>query len=976
MARAHEDTLRELEQARSRIDDLEAKLARLSMAESTLSSSVDACIGSSNGVSGQQKRPMSLREYQRYGRQMILSNVGLQGQLKLKNARVLVVGAGGLGCPVLQYLVSAGVGNVTIVDHDTVELSNLHRQVLHNEHRIGMSKAESAQMSLNSLNSDVQVEAHVLPFTPSLFHSSECPESIKLGAFDLVLDCTDNPATRHFINAYTSAHLIPLVSGGAVRTEGTVGVFGLPLVDNEGHMTDIGPCYACIFPSSSNSALDEQEDPSLSQQEQELRQDLRLERMTLQGTGACSDEGVMGITCGVVGVQMAAEAVRVLLGTAKPTLHLLSPLSSSPLRTIKVRARKPDCPTCGQLQTTPSSRWKVFQESETGIWPSWQDPLCEMPTVGNQGVRDSDQRVMGDTLRSNERTGLIVDVRPAAEYGICRLPNSINIPFAKLIKQPSLVDDELVKSASSSDTNPTPVTFVCRRGNDSLLAARAYKRYLSPRSQSQVDVKDLRGGLFVEAHLIFMPSTRQSNNRWKPKDDERLLSTDESDTDNDDELSESSQSSRDRGSKDDEKLDSKQDSGDSDYSDEQGHTRRSKSKKRKRDKLALAIGLGVLLLLIAVVVVGVLLFNSRTESDDLLQSSGDSVDLDKGVQVGLQTNVDVSSTSSQSDAATDGRPDRSPQQNGPNVTSSKESKTSSSPVEPTNKTSEPSKEDKPGDDKPDNDKPDNDKPKDDKPKEERPKADKPSTVDKPKPQDKSNPSLIGGKKGVGYNDADYTKQLKLSWGYNWDKSPQNLAEGVEFVPMLRLKSWDENASGWQENVRKSIAKGATAILGFNEPDLAEQAHMTIEQAVKVWREEIEPIGKEFPDVKLISPAVTNGGAPMGVRWLKSFVDACAGCRIDGVALHWYDSASNTAYFFKHFEEAYKELQKPLWITEFMGLGSPDEQADFLRTVVPWLEQQQFVERYAAFACFSDNPIANFIDKDGKANALGKLYSEL
>lgn len=182
-------------------------------------------------------------------------------------------------------------------------------------------------LRIHRLNSDITIHAHPLPFTPSLFHDPSTPKSVLKPSFSLILDCTDNPATRHFLNAYAVAYDIPLVSGGAVRTDGTVGVFGLPLDPSLPAASTLpstspnvspspparGPCYACIFPptpptpASTTSA-------DLSPAEQQLQDDLRAEKQALQGTGACSDEGVVGILCGQVGVQMGAEAMRVMLG--------------------------------------------------------------------------------------------------------------------------------------------------------------------------------------------------------------------------------------------------------------------------------------------------------------------------------------------------------------------------------------------------------------------------------------------------------------------------------------------------------------------------------------------------------------------------------------------------------------------------------------------------------------------------------------
>lgn len=181
----------------------------------------------------------------------------------------------------------------------------------------------------HSLNSDIAVHAHELAFTPSLFHppqssSPSTPSSILSGDFSLVLDCTDNPATRQFVNAYAVAHGIPLVSGGAVRAEGVVGAYNVPLSTGAPSTIDAtpparGPCYACLFPPSPPPSPP----PSFStppsshaeQLERERALDAYYERLSLSGTGACADEGVLGILCGVVGLGMAGEAVKVLLGT-------------------------------------------------------------------------------------------------------------------------------------------------------------------------------------------------------------------------------------------------------------------------------------------------------------------------------------------------------------------------------------------------------------------------------------------------------------------------------------------------------------------------------------------------------------------------------------------------------------------------------------------------------------------------------------
>ncbi|GAA5831801.1 hypothetical protein JCM5353_006172 [Sporobolomyces roseus] len=222
------------------------------------------------------------------------------------------------------------------------------------------------------------------------------------------------------------------------------------------------------------------------------------------------------------------------------------------------------------------------------------------------------------------------------------------------------------------------------------------------------------------------------------------------------------------------------------------------------------------------------------------------------------------------------------------------------------------------------------------------------------------------KKGVGYNKASYTQQLDLCWAYNWDSTGSGLADGVMYIPML----WGEKKlDGWEAAADTGIKGGATHVLGFNEPDLAEQANMSPKKAAELWMSAMEPLAKK--NIKLISPAVSNGvktadGAPMGVPWMMEFLEACSSCTIDAVALHWYDA---------HIEESHATLSKPIWITEFMGTGSATEQAAFIKSSVEWLEKQDYVEAYAAFGNFCDNPTANFVDCNGTPNDLGKAYSE-
>jgi adenylyltransferase/sulfurtransferase len=238
----------------------------------------------------------------RYSRQIMLPSMGVEGQERLANARVLVVGLGGLGAPVAMYLAAAGVGRLVLVDFDRVDLSNLQRQIIHTTERIGELKVESARQTLLALNPEVQVET--LPWT------LDPPQLLEVvGQSDLVIDASDNFATRFAINAACFTAHTPLVSGAAIRLEGQVSVFlGRPG----------GPCYQCLYPA--------------------------------QGTEdqTCTANGVLAPLVGIIGSIQATEAVKLLAGIGT-SLHgrlLLLDALHMEWRSLRLRA-DPNCPVCG-----------------------------------------------------------------------------------------------------------------------------------------------------------------------------------------------------------------------------------------------------------------------------------------------------------------------------------------------------------------------------------------------------------------------------------------------------------------------------------------------------------------------------------------------------------------------------------------------------------------------------------------------------
>ena len=251
-------------------------------------------------------------QIQRFARHILLPQVGGQGQEKLLNAKVLVVGAGGLGSPVLMYLAAAGVGTLGIVDDDTVDLSNLQRQIVHTTDRIGTLKVESAATALRAINPDINLDLHNERIT------ADNAETL-LDAYDLVTDGSDNFATRFLINDAAYFTKTPLVTGAILRFDGQVATFkNFP----GGHQD--GPCYRCIF----------REPPPPGQ------------------VPSCSEAGVLGALCGTIGSLQATEIIKELLdiGESLSGSLLIYDALATQFRTIKVK-RDPGCPLCGDAPT-------------------------------------------------------------------------------------------------------------------------------------------------------------------------------------------------------------------------------------------------------------------------------------------------------------------------------------------------------------------------------------------------------------------------------------------------------------------------------------------------------------------------------------------------------------------------------------------------------------------------------------------------
>jgi molybdopterin/thiamine biosynthesis adenylyltransferase len=247
----------------------------------------------------------------RYSRHILLDEIGVEGQERLMGSHALVVGAGGLGSPVALYLGTAGVGRITLVDHDAVDLTNLQRQIAHNLERVGRPKAQSAAEAIGAINPEVLVKPVVARADAQLLHE------LVPGA-DVVIDCCDNFETRHAINRACVQHRKPLVSGAAIRFDGQASVFDL--------RDAASPCYACLFPPT---------------------QDFEETR--------CATMGVFAPLVGIIGAMQAAEALKLLAGTGTSLAGRLLMLDGRSMAWSEVRlARDPACPVCGP-QSSPSA---------------------------------------------------------------------------------------------------------------------------------------------------------------------------------------------------------------------------------------------------------------------------------------------------------------------------------------------------------------------------------------------------------------------------------------------------------------------------------------------------------------------------------------------------------------------------------------------------------------------------------------------
>jgi sulfur-carrier protein adenylyltransferase/sulfurtransferase len=315
-------------------------------------------------------------EIRRYSRHLIIPDVAMDGQKRLKNAKVLCVGAGGLGSPALMYLAAAGVGTLGIIDFDVVDESNLQRQVIHGQSDIGRSKAESARDSVREINPLITVNLHEERLDSS--------NAMRIFAgYDLVVDGTDNFATRYLVNDTCVLLGIPYVWGSIYRFDGQASVF----------WAEHGPCYRCLYPEPPPPGM----------------------------VPSCAEGGVLGVLCASVGSIQVTEAIKVLTGIGDPLVGRLMIYDALEMtyRSVKVR-KDPECPLCGK---NPTITELIDYEAFCGAVSEEAQQAAVGSTITALELKDMQDR--GDSL-------LLVDVREPAEWEIVRIPGAVLIPKGDL----------------------------------------------------------------------------------------------------------------------------------------------------------------------------------------------------------------------------------------------------------------------------------------------------------------------------------------------------------------------------------------------------------------------------------------------------------------------------------------------------------------------------------------------------------------
>jgi molybdopterin/thiamine biosynthesis adenylyltransferase/rhodanese-related sulfurtransferase len=358
----------------------------------------------------QQEVKLSKEEIQRYSRHLIMPEVGMEGQLKLKRARVLTIGTGGLGAPLGLYLAAAGVGHLGLVDFDVVDASNLQRQVTFTTADVGKPKSEAAKARLSALNPSIEIVSYETRLTSEnaldLFRD-----------YDIIVDGTDNFPTRFLVNDACVLLGKPNVYGSIFRFEGQATVFGYP----------DGPCYRCLYPEPPPPGL----------------------------VPSCAEGGVLGVLPGIVGSIQAMETIKLILGTGEPLVGRLLLFDALAMRFRELKLKKnPDCAICGNHRTiTKLIDYEEFCGIRGEEAPAMTDGIPEITATELKARQDRGEKVF------------ILDVREPHEYQICNLNGKL-IPLGELPRRVNELDSsvEMVVHCRSGKRSADAIHFLQTAG--------------------------------------------------------------------------------------------------------------------------------------------------------------------------------------------------------------------------------------------------------------------------------------------------------------------------------------------------------------------------------------------------------------------------------------------------------------------------------------------------------------------------------
>jgi molybdopterin/thiamine biosynthesis adenylyltransferase/rhodanese-related sulfurtransferase len=325
---------------------------------------------------------LTVDEVRRYSRHLIIPDVGMAGQKRLKNAKVLCVGAGGLGSPALMYLAAAGVGTLGVVDFDVVDESNLQRQIIHGQSDVGRLKAESAAASVREINPLVNVVIHNVALTTDNVMDI-------FAAYDLIVDGTDNFATRYMVNDAAVLLGKPYIWGSIYRFDGQASVF----------WSEYGPCYRCLYPEPPPPGM----------------------------VPSCAEGGVLGVLCASIGSIQVNEAIKLLTGIGDPLVGRLMIYDALEMKYRDVKVRKdPECPLCGK---NPTITELIDYEAFCGTISDEAQQAATGSTITAQELKDMQDR--GDDI-------FLVDVREQNEYEIVNIPGAVLIPKGDFVRGTAL----------------------------------------------------------------------------------------------------------------------------------------------------------------------------------------------------------------------------------------------------------------------------------------------------------------------------------------------------------------------------------------------------------------------------------------------------------------------------------------------------------------------------------------------------------